>query len=284
MKYNFTDDVRTVLDMARTEAIRLRHDFVSPAHMVLALISLEAPVLELPGMDRTCIRAALERTFQPGRQGAARVGELPYTALAKKALQAAMSEARARGDRMIAAEHLLLGILATDRVVAAALEGCGVTPDSLTGGVSATGRQAGAAAGGDREPEVWFLTLDAAADTPLYEQIIRAVEVAVATGKLEEGERLPTVRQLAAELEIAPGTVARAYQALEEKGVVVTEGARGTRVAPAGHRTSPDDERATALEGLFRSAVVAAYHMGAKGKEVRAALERAMKGIYGLLA
>lgn len=129
------------------------------------------------------------------------------------------------------------------------------------------------------EKPVWYVRADPAAETALYEQIVRPVEEGVATGRLLEGERLPSVRQ-PEELEIAPGTVARAYSLLEERGVVVTEGAKGTRVAPRSARSEPRDERATALQGLFRPALVAAFHLGAKAAEVRGALERAMRDIF----
>lgn len=51
-------------------------------------------------------------------------------------------------------------------------------------------------------------------------------------------------------------------------------------MAPHSVLREPQDERATVLEGLFRPVVVAAFHMGAKTPEVRAALERAMRDIF----
>lgn len=51
------------------------------------------------------------------------------------------------------------------------------------------------------------------------------------SGELPAGSRLPTVRGLAEELGVAPGTVARAYRELEEAGVVETRGRNGTFVA-----------------------------------------------------
>ena len=76
------------------------------------------------------------------------------------------------------------------------------------------------------------------------------------------------------------GAVARAYGELERLGAVVTEGARGTRVAeraaPTGARTATPDT----LAGLLRPVAVAAFHMGAGANELRMALEEAMKGIF----
>src|SRR5206468_2526682 len=73
--------------------------------------------------------------------------------------------------------------------------------------------------------------IDDASDRAIHEQIVSQIQEAVATGTLRPGNRLPPVRQLADQLEIAPGTVARAYSELERRGIVVTDGARGTRVA-----------------------------------------------------
>ncbi|SDQ89097.1 GntR family transcriptional regulator [Microbacterium sp. cf332] len=53
----------------------------------------------------------------------------------------------------------------------------------------------------------------------------------IVSGMLAANERLPTVRQTAADLGVAPGTVAKAYKLLEQEGLVVSRTAAGTRVA-----------------------------------------------------
>ena len=64
-----------------------------------------------------------------------------------------------------------------------------------------------------------------------YEQVRTQVAAGAADGTLPAGTRLPTVRQLAAELGVAANTVARAYRELESDGVIVTQGRRGTFVS-----------------------------------------------------
>ena len=66
--------------------------------------------------------------------------------------------------------------------------------------------------------------------TPLYAQLERAIRTAIATGKLEPGAKLPTVRQLAVDLHVNANTVARVYAALERTEVVETQRGVGTFV------------------------------------------------------
>jgi GntR family transcriptional regulator len=65
---------------------------------------------------------------------------------------------------------------------------------------------------------------------PVYEQIVRQVQGGVAQGLLKPGDPLPTVRQLATDLELNRNTVARAYKLLEDQGVILTAGRKGTFV------------------------------------------------------
>jgi GntR family transcriptional regulator len=74
------------------------------------------------------------------------------------------------------------------------------------------------------------LKLDVKSGVPFYRQIIDQVKSSIATGALEPGDRLPTVRQLAVELSINPNTVARAYTELELTGLVETQMGSGTYV------------------------------------------------------
>lgn len=69
---------------------------------------------------------------------------------------------------------------------------------------------------------------------PPYEQIRRAVAMAVQRRHLEPGTRLPTVRQLARDLEVSPATVSHAYRELERDGLLYGAGRRGTFVADQG--------------------------------------------------
>ncbi|HVG39095.1 MAG TPA: GntR family transcriptional regulator [Pyrinomonadaceae bacterium] len=81
--------------------------------------------------------------------------------------------------------------------------------------------------------------LDPANPTPLYAQLERAIRFAVMTGRLQIGDQLPTVRQLAVDLRINANTVAKVYAELERSGVVETRRGVGTFVlAPAPPQSS----------------------------------------------
>ena len=90
-----------------------------------------------------------------------------------------------------------------------------------------------------------MFAIDGNDPTPLYAQIERAIRVAIATGRLNLGDKLPTVRQLAVDLKINANTVAKVYAELERSGVLETRRGVGTFIrAAAAHGSSrPDRER-----------------------------------------
>ncbi len=74
------------------------------------------------------------------------------------------------------------------------------------------------------------ISIDHKSGVPLYRQIIESVKFAIARGELTPGDRLPTVRQLAVDLEVNPNTVIRAYREMELGGVLDTQQGSGTYV------------------------------------------------------
>jgi len=67
---------------------------------------------------------------------------------------------------------------------------------------------------------------------PIYEQIVTQVTFGIASGGLEVGTLIPSVRELAQRLLVHPNTVARAFQELERQGVVASRRGRGMEVTP----------------------------------------------------
>lgn len=111
--------------------------------------------------------------------------------------------------------------------------------------------------------------------TPPYEQLRRQLSDLIASGTLGPGERLPPLRQLAADLGLAVGTVARTYRELEAAGVVVSRRGAGTRVSAACTARS-DTERRQALRDQAHLFLRRARLLGASDEEARAALEHVL--------
>ena len=88
-----------------------------------------------------------------------------------------------------------------------------------------------------------MLTVDPSLPTPPFEQVKEQVTELRTTGALPAHHRLPTVRHLAAELGLAPSTVARAYRELEASGVIETRGRHGSFITPTSPQTRTEGVR-----------------------------------------
>lgn len=120
------------------------------------------------------------------------------------------------------------------------------------------------------------LRVDAGDPTPAYEQLRRQVADLIGAGVLRQGDRLPPLRQLAADLGLAAGTVARTYRELESSGLVVSRRGGGTRVAEGARR--PAAQVRSAVHDAARAYVQQARLLGAGDEQVRAAVEEALRG------
>jgi DNA-binding transcriptional regulator YhcF (GntR family) len=87
-----------------------------------------------------------------------------------------------------------------------------------------------------------ILEVDPGSAVPPYEQLRQGVAALVLAGALPPDTRLPSIRQLASDLGLAGGTVARAYRELEADGIVTTRGRHGTVVAGAPNHAAPPAE------------------------------------------
>jgi GntR family transcriptional regulator len=114
------------------------------------------------------------------------------------------------------------------------------------------------------------LSIEYHSGIPVYRQIINAITLSVANGKITKGDPLPTIRNLAEELEVNPNTVAKAYRELELTGVVVSAGRNGTVVT--GHaKTLPRPSRAEReikLKEIYSRAIAEARAHGISESDV----------------
>lgn len=105
-----------------------------------------------------------------------------------------------------------------------------------------TGSDQGGQAASDEASEA-VIWVDPESAVPPYDQIKAQVRDQIRAGSLAPGTRLPSIRQLAGDLRVAPGTVARAYAELEAVGLLDSSRTRGTRVRP-GQQADPETRRA----------------------------------------
>ena len=113
--------------------------------------------------------------------------------------------------------------------------------------------------------------------TPLYAQLERAIRTAIATGRLEPGARLPTVRQLAVDLHVNANTVARVYAALERTDVVETQRGVGTFVRATPSPSVVNENRERELERAISQFIPDISALGFSLSDVINHLQRRIK-------
>lgn len=104
------------------------------------------------------------------------------------------------------------------------------------------------------------IRIDNASNRPVYRQIIDQIKRDIALGRLIKDEKLPTVRQLAAQLAINPNTIAKAYRQLEGEGIIVTRPGSGAFIANLDSNLSRTVRKRLLSDELERIAVDA-FHM-----------------------
>lgn len=124
-----------------------------------------------------------------------------------------------------------------------------------------------------------LLRIEAESAVPPFEQLRTQIASMVVTGELEPGQKLPTVRQLANDLGLAPNTVARAYRELEADDIISTQGRRGTFVRSTS-LAEPDGGHGAARQAAF-SFTTAARRSGLSLAEATRLLEAAWPRTMG---
>jgi GntR family transcriptional regulator len=113
---------------------------------------------------------------------------------------------------------------------------------------------------------------------PIYEQIVSQVIFNIASGALEVGEMIPSVRDLAVRLTVHPNTVARAFQELERQGVVAARRGKGMEVtleAPAVCR----EQRQEIVRARIREALREAASSALEPEEIRRLVEEELSRV-----
>lgn len=118
-----------------------------------------------------------------------------------------------------------------------------------------------------------WIRIDSYSGVPIYRQIAAQIEQAVLSGVLRNGDKLPGVRELAVELAVNPATVVRAYDELEQIGVIEQPRGRGTFVR--GRPRLEDAERRERLRAAAAMLLLEAERLGFSAREALAELKQA---------
>lgn len=107
---------------------------------------------------------------------------------------------------------------------------------------------------------------------PIYEQLISEIEVLVKTGSLKENDGLPSIRQLASQIDVAVNTVARAYQELERKGMIISNGRKGTFIRKT-KNVNPNNRG-------FKDTIIELIKQGLDKREIEQEFNRNLNQIF----
>ena len=112
-----------------------------------------------------------------------------------------------------------------------------------------------------------MIVLDFKSSKPIYEQIVEQMKFHILKGHLKSGDAIPSVRKLALDLSITPGTVAKAYQELERSHMIETIRGKGTFIA-GNIEIKPDEGKISESKKQMRSAILELKVMGLSEEEV----------------
>ncbi len=115
--------------------------------------------------------------------------------------------------------------------------------------------------------------LDPKSGVPIYRQIQDQIRYGIASGLLNPGQQLPTVRALAVELSVNPNTVIKAYSELEHEGVLTSEQGSGTFVAAQPKQLLSEASRQAKLDSLCMEFLAQAARYGFSSEEIINAIQ-----------
>ena len=121
------------------------------------------------------------------------------------------------------------------------------------------------------------ITIDIDNSVPPFEQLIEQIKAAVTAGVLKPGESLPSIRQLANDLDLNSKTVAKAYKLLERDSVIETKGYRGTYIHPKAKMNCKFNLQEWTLRKLGET-VAELREAGVTDSEIRNAFADALNG------
>jgi GntR family transcriptional regulator len=122
-----------------------------------------------------------------------------------------------------------------------------------------------------------ILQIDFRSGLPIYIQIVNQVQAQIASGILQPGDQLPTVRALAEELRVNFNTVARAYRILDEARIISTQQGRGTYITEIPPPKVTEKLRKEALEALTQRYISEAVRLDFSNEQITEILHDQLK-------
>lgn len=113
-----------------------------------------------------------------------------------------------------------------------------------------------------------MITLNYRDARPIYEQVKDGLRRLIVSGAIADGEKLPSVRQLASQLAINPNTIQRAYNELEAEGYAASVPGKGSFAVRA--ERGSDDARRRELSERLRETAAELRAMGVSQREIEA--------------
>ena len=117
--------------------------------------------------------------------------------------------------------------------------------------------------------------IDFRSSVPIYRQVIQAIKLEMLSGRLQPGDQLPPIRELAKILKLNPNTVAKAYYNLEEEGFIESKRGSGNWVNDKNNRL--DSLRKGMMEDEVKGFLETAFSLGATLEDVKNLIERYSK-------
>jgi GntR family transcriptional regulator len=112
------------------------------------------------------------------------------------------------------------------------------------------------------------IEIDFRSGIPIYVQIVERIKEMIASGRIRQGDQLPTVRTLALELRVNFNTIARAYRILDESGIISTQQGRGTYIMEMPPPEVTESIRQKALQALTQRFLADAERLNASPEEL----------------
>ncbi|MBA3657521.1 MAG: hypothetical protein H0W69_09250 [Gemmatimonadaceae bacterium] len=133
---HLSERTRNILAMSREESASMQHEYIGTEHILLAFLrekeGVATTVLRNLNVDRDALRDGIMRIVEPSRVPYSIDKERPFTSRAQKVLELAISEAQELGQTSLGPEHLLIGLIAEEKGIAAqVLLNAGLNADAV---------------------------------------------------------------------------------------------------------------------------------------------------------